>query len=269
MVHDAHWRGERGAGDEMRSFVRIILLVSACAILSACGDPNTKVTQLKFADNDALFTSGSNRLVTERLRPIPGDGAIPTLCSEPSPDVAIAFAKSAALAANFSEPQGPTVSGNASFSSSETATALSGRTAGVLALRDGLYAACQTYVNGVIGHDAYALILSQYGNLLVALNGTGTVNQATFTAQDAANSALLVSCLSEHDPTRLTGVDISGRPLSNPLLSLNFCEKLLAQVARGAPIHLAANVPPKRRLRQSPSPFLWSLQPLRQLPSLA
>jgi hypothetical protein len=46
-----------------------------------------------------------------------------------------------------------------------------GRTAGVVALRDGLYKACEAYANGVIGKDAYALVLSQYGNLLVALAG--------------------------------------------------------------------------------------------------
>jgi hypothetical protein len=227
-------------------FVRISLSVIASIFLSACGDPNTRVSQFQFADNDALYTSGAIRLVTERPRAIPGGGFLPTLCSEPSPDVAIAFAKSAAAAANFSEPQGPTVSGNVNFNSSETATGLAGRTAGVLALRDGLYAACQTYVNGVIGHDAYALILSQYGNLLVALNGTGTVNQATFTAQDSATSALLVACLSEHDPSRLAGVDKLGRPLTNPLLTLNFCDKLLAQIARGSLVHVAAAVPAKK-----------------------
>jgi hypothetical protein len=46
-----------------------------------------------------------------------------------------------------------------------------GRTAGVVAL--GLYSACQAYANQLIGKDAYALILSQYGNLLVALAAGG------------------------------------------------------------------------------------------------
>ncbi len=65
--------------------------------------------------------------------------------------------------------------GGGTFERSEQITALEGRNAGVLALRDGLYTACQAYVNGVIGHDAYALILSQYGNLLVALAGAQPV----------------------------------------------------------------------------------------------
>jgi Putative peptidoglycan binding domain len=44
-----------------------------------------------------------------------------------------------------------------------------GRTAGVVALRDGLCAACQAYANGALGQDAYSVILSQYGTLLVRL----------------------------------------------------------------------------------------------------
>jgi hypothetical protein len=62
-----------------------------------------------------------------------------------------------------------------------------GRTAGVVALRDGLYTACQAYANDVIGKDAYSLILSQYGNLLVALAGGG--GGATAAAADASKAA--------------------------------------------------------------------------------
>ena len=43
----------------------------------------------------------------------------------------------------------------------------------MVALRDGLYSACQAYANQLIGKDAYSLILSQYGNLLVALASGG------------------------------------------------------------------------------------------------
>jgi hypothetical protein len=58
-----------------------------------------------------------------------------------------------------------------------------GRTAGVVALRDGLYYACQAYANQLIGKDAYALILSQYGNLLVALaaGGSGATSSTSST----------------------------------------------------------------------------------------
>lgn len=214
----------------------VVAVVFLCLFLVNCGNPNTKADRYVLGDSESLLTGGATRFVSERPRYIPGDRVMPTLCTEPDPDVAVAFAKSASISANINNPSGVSGSGSGSYSSSETVTPLSGRTAGVIALRDGLYAACQTYVNGIIGHDAYALILSQYGNLLVALNGTGTVNQNTFTAQDAASTALLVSCLSEYDPTRLGARNVDGRPSMNPLLTPGFCSKLMEKIARGAPI---------------------------------
>jgi hypothetical protein len=69
----------------------------------------------------------------------------------------------------------PSASASAMFTSSETIALLTGRTAGVLALRDGLYYACQAYANGMIGKAAYALILSQYGKLLTNLVGVPSI----------------------------------------------------------------------------------------------
>ena len=216
--------------------MRVVSIAFACvlaAAVSGCADPNTHPTHLQFGDSDTLVVGSGVRLVSERPRAIPGDGTLPTACTEPSPDVAIAFGRSLAASANYSAPSGPTVSGSVNAATTETATALAGRTAGVLALRDGLYAACQAYTNGVLGHDAYAVILSQYGNLLVALAGTGTAAAPNFTPQDAALAALLVSCISEYDPTRLGAVGRNGRRITNPLLSIGVCRTILANLASG------------------------------------
>jgi hypothetical protein len=151
----------------------------------------------------------------------------------------MAFAHSASVSGNFSEPNGPTVGGSGSASLNETATELGGRTAGVLALRDGLFAACQAYVNGVIGHDAYAIILSNYGNLLVALAGSGTATQTNYTAQEAATTAMLVTCISEYDPTRLAVA-------RNPLITPRGCAMLLNKLANGTllkPVKVATTTP--------------------------
>ena len=48
-------------------------------------------------------------------------------------------------------------------------TALAGRSTALLGLRDGLYRACEAYANGALGADAYALILSRYGQLMTTL----------------------------------------------------------------------------------------------------
>jgi hypothetical protein len=197
-------------------------------LLGGCADPNRSPSNLQFGDSNMLVTGPALRLVTERDRFIPAtNDKLPTLCSEPSPDVAVAFGASLAAQGNFSEPSGPTVGANVSAATTEAATALAGRTAGVLALRDGLYAACQSYANGVIGHDAYALILSQYGNLLVALAGTGQSSAPAISAQDAAVSAMLVACVSEWDPTRLSG------GATNPLLNPKRCNGLMDAIASG------------------------------------
>jgi hypothetical protein len=48
-------------------------------------------------------------------------------------------------------------------------TALAGRSTALLGLRDGLYRACEAYANGALGADAYALVLSRYGQLMTTL----------------------------------------------------------------------------------------------------
>lgn len=216
----------------MRGAGIAFIFLFACS-LGGCADPNTTPTQLQFGDSKTLIMGGNLRLVTERQRERPGVGELPTVCTEPSPDVAIAFGRSLAANASYSEPTGPTVSGAVNATSTETASMLAGRTAGVLALRDGLYAACQAYTNGILGHDAYAIVLSQYGNLLVALAGTGTASAATFTPQDLAFATLLVSCISEYDPTRLAAINPNGSLATNPMLSRRLCKTLLATIASG------------------------------------
>ena len=162
---------------------------------------------------------------------------------DPSPDVAIAFGRSLSAQASIAAQAG-TDSGQFAASSTEAATALAGRTAGVLALRDGLYAACQAYTNGILGQDAYAMVLSQYGNLLVALAGsnTGTGAEQAYTPygpQDVAIATLLVSCITEYDPTRLAAVGANGALVANQMLSRAFCHKLLATIASGKPMTTA------------------------------
>ncbi|MCJ2110266.1 hypothetical protein MKK64_03415 [Methylobacterium sp. E-025] len=211
-----------------------VFILLAGPVLASCADPNIAPVPFQLDSVKAAAVIGPNlRTISERDRLIfdqrTGENfVLPTVCTEPSPDAAIAFGR--ALAANASVTiGGDSGSGAFNSSSTETSTSLEGRTAGVLALRDGLSEACRAYANGVIGQDAYALILSQYGNLLVALAGTGTAGSAApkFTAQETAVSALLVSCISEHDPTR------RGTTLTNPLLSETVCRKLMSGIVAG------------------------------------
>ena len=218
----------------------IILMGFLCAVgagIAGCADPNTKATHIHFGHTTDAVTMGPPlRMVTERERELDDGRVLPTICSEPSPDVAIAFGRTIAAQGNIQEPGGPSGGGNVNIQTTETATQLAGRTAGVLALRDGLYAACQSYVNGVLGHDGYALILSQYGNLLVAVAGQQTSGApAVYSAQESMVVGMLVTCLSEYDPTRSRPHWPNGKPMLNPLISISGCKYLLNQIAQGKP----------------------------------
>jgi len=153
--------------------MRVVSLAFACVLATALGgcaifaDPNAWPQKFKYGDSANLASGANVRYVNDRLRDMPGREGRPlaTMCTEPAPDVAVAFGTSLGASANISG-QG---SGGFGAGTSEAAMQLAGRTAGVLALRDGLYATCQAYANGALGQSAYALGLSQYGNLLVAL----------------------------------------------------------------------------------------------------
>jgi hypothetical protein len=161
--------------------------------------PGTDVPQIlsstpPFAPGPAvLLPGGDYRLAVVRTGPsirqsdgmlVPGQDIY---CSEPSPDWAIALGTAIAGAASGRAPGGPSGSVSGSASTTEAITALAGRTAGVVSLRDGLYAACEAYANQAIGKDAYTFILSQYGNVLATLasgpsgGGASTASPSTST----------------------------------------------------------------------------------------
>jgi hypothetical protein len=153
--------------------MRVVSVAFACILSAALGgcavfaDPNAWPQKFKYGDSANLASGANVRYVNERWREMTSreDRPLPTMCTEPAPDVAVTFGTSLAASANITGKG----TGGAGANTSEAALALAGRTAGVLALRDGLYATCQAYTNGALGQSAYALGLSQYGNLLVAL----------------------------------------------------------------------------------------------------
>jgi hypothetical protein len=236
--------------------MRVVSVALACGLsvfLAQCAyfaDPNSWPQKFEFGDSATLASGADIRFVSERERERPsaipgGVPPLPTMCTEPSPDVAVAFGRSLSAQASVTEQGGSSGSGQFAAASTETATELAGRTAGVLALRDGLYAACQAYTNGVLGQDAYAMVLSQYGNLLVALAGSNTGAGAAqtympYSPHDVALATLLVSCITEYDPTRLAAVGSNGKLVPNQMLSASFCHRLLATIASGKPMTAAA-----------------------------
>ena len=210
----------------------LIAIVLSC-LLFGCASPNDRPRRYTLGDTQTLVMGGNLRVVTQTNRAIIGQPNLPTICMEPSPDVIIAFERTTDAKANVAAKTGLNGEQALKVETKETAAELTSRDKGVLALRDGLYAACQSYANGVLGHDAYALILSQYGNLLVALVGGDNHASPHRSSRDTALVGLMVACVSEHDPTRLRATDISGQLIPNDLLGEAFCRKILDGIESG------------------------------------
>ena len=214
-----------------------LALRTSCLLVAlgsaACDTPNTRFTEVSFGDTIGLAAGGNLRLITQRQRQNSrNDTNVRTVyCAEPTPDYLVTVNRDADVTIPAIAPGQTSGSNQLSLKVDETGREGQGRTAGVLALRDGLYAACQAYANGLIGQDAYSVILSQYG-MLVAAVASGPSAVATNTVEykqpvASAFAAVLVACLSANDPTRL------NFDRQNPLLSPAACRQVMAKASSG------------------------------------
>jgi hypothetical protein len=230
----------------LKTCVPSLVLLSGllgCAAPQATGPVAVNVLAGEPGSTATLLPAGDEHLVTARAAP--GSVAtIPVFCAEPSPDFARTFGHAYGATAGVAAAG----SGGLSASDSEAVTAMLGRSAGVVALRDGLYSACEAYANGIIGRDAYGLIISQYGTLLAQLAGAGTTDPAVL--QQQAVQALLVACITDADPSVPPGVG-QGRP--NPLLDAN-CPALMSKIVASVPALLKPAPPPKAPTQAAPAP---------------
>jgi hypothetical protein len=110
------------------------------------------------------------------------------VCAEPSPDATSAVA--ASLGANLSAKipvlqggQALTPEGQLAlqYALAEQVAYVGVRNSTIQLLRDGLYRACEAYMNGAIGDFGYALILANYGRLMVALLTAEGLTRPQFT----------------------------------------------------------------------------------------
>lgn len=92
------------------------------------------------------------------------------ICAEPSPDIAIASSRALELVADLRSPTGEAITVNAGFAIAQTFAQLGERLATIQLLRDGLFQACQMYVNGALPRVAYGVLLSGVGEALVTLS---------------------------------------------------------------------------------------------------
>ncbi len=168
----------------MRIPLLMLALLSGCSVMETEAERGYSQNGL-WHQTGAVYTTADVRMVTERQHPVLNQWVV---CTEPSPDVAKALATALELSA-----KSQTVGGSLSASSSEAVAELAGRSTALLGLRDGLFKACEAYANGIIGDDAYALVLSRYGQLMTTLFlgqdlSSGTARTATAMANPAANA---------------------------------------------------------------------------------
>lgn len=181
-----------------------------------------------------LLVPGSMSVVSARIR----GPAVPVLCIAPSPDWAVASGSTIRLTASGGAKGTADATLSGERGQTEAISTLGGRTAGVVALRDGLYAACQAYSNGLIGRVDYALILSQYGEILTEIAQGDAAPTApapppaaarrparSDPGDDRAFRALLVACLTAYDPS------LPVEP--NRLLDAFTCRRVVARAAGG------------------------------------
>jgi hypothetical protein len=149
--------------------MRYAVISLATMLLCGCNVLDTDV-QRGYAQNSrwhtgTAFTTADVRTITQRTHPLLNNDVV---CTEPSPDVAKAL--STVLSANAQGGNGAVTAGvGLSGGSAEAFADLAGRSTALLGLRDGLFRACEAYANGVIGQDAYALVLTRYGQLMTTL----------------------------------------------------------------------------------------------------
>lgn len=163
-----------------------LFLTGGCSILE--DEVNRGFAQRETLTS-ATFTTADVRVITQRNRPFPNGYVSSISCTEPSPDVAKALSAATQLSGSIAN-KGSVAAGGAT---AEAVAELAGRSTALLGLRDGLYRACEAYANGVIGADAYALVLSRYGQLMTTLFLGQDVTGAAGTASGATVQSLPVT----------------------------------------------------------------------------
>jgi hypothetical protein len=195
--------------------MRYVVPGFAALVLAGCSILEDEVAR-GYAQNyrfttPAAFTTADIRVISERVHPVTGKTVI---CTEPSPDVAKALSAAAQLSAQGGNA-GTTGSLAAGGASAETVMALAGRSTALLGLRDGLYRACEAYANGALGADAYALILSRYGQLMTTLFLGQDITGAAGTQAGATAQSPPVTVTVSGDVSGASNVT-AGQPPSQP-----------------------------------------------------
>lgn len=152
----------------MSDFLRAAIAVGLAATVVACDGTIFKSFDLR--SGQSLSIDARQRLVLVGDRQVghkQDDGTYRrdrVVCTEPSPDALVA--KAAAIAASATNAQ---VAASLGGSFTEAAASIGIRTPTIQLLRDGLFRACEAYMNGAIDKEEYHTILFNYDRVMTAL----------------------------------------------------------------------------------------------------
>ena len=177
-------------------FASLSRVVVACLLLLSLGGcANYIFRSFDIDSGESLSLDAKQRLVLATYKG-GKSGNRKIVCAEPSPDAFSATSASGAASTAFTFPtllpggnQGTTSgSGGIAAATSESAASIGLRTQTIQLLRDGLYRACEAYMNGAIDQHQYNIILLNIDKLMVtllgidAIGGTPKAPPATITA---------------------------------------------------------------------------------------
>ena len=177
--------------------IMAVSLAAALFVLAGCTPPNA--FEEFDIDRTSLSADATQRVIVSANRGRGPDGRR-IVCAEPSPDAITAMASALGVGVRTGIPgTGATpIPLDAQFQQAlaQQVAYVGVRNSTIQLLRDGLYRACEAYMNGAVGDFGYALILSNYGRLMVALLAAEGVTRAPFTGptvlgsrSDAGNGA--------------------------------------------------------------------------------
>lgn len=152
----------------MRDIIRVMAGLFLLLGMTACDGTIFRTFDLK--SGQSISIDARQRLVLVGDRQIARrqrDGTLrhdQVVCTEPSPDAMVA--KAAAIAGSATSPE---VAASLGASFSESAANIGIRTPTIQLLRDGMFRACEAYLNGAIDKEEYSVILFNYDRIMTAL----------------------------------------------------------------------------------------------------
>ncbi|MGE3228607.1 MAG: hypothetical protein AB7J30_04140 [Hyphomicrobium sp.] len=168
-----------GCGQSTGCWFALARVLAVLAALGLPGCSNHIFRTFDIDNNDSLSIDAHQRaIVVTHTGGKTRDRTV--VCAEPSPDAmtarAAAMSGSASGEGTVPGGGGPVkAAGNFSYESSEAAASIGLRTQTVQLLRDGLYRACEAYMNGAIDQHQYHLILANLDKSMVTLLGVDAI----------------------------------------------------------------------------------------------